>query len=64
MDGKGVNTMTDTLKRDINHFFEVYESRTAEWIKLLPAPARAGALEEIELLHISILNRLSEEFTP
>lgn len=56
--------MTDTLKRDINHFFEVYESRTAEWIKLLPAPARAGALEEIELLHISILNRLSEEFTP
>lgn len=49
------------LPSDINHFFNVFLDRTDSLKKQMSPQAQAEFSEEIDLLRVSILNRISEE---
>ena len=52
--------MDAKLKNDISYFFQTYRSRTSDLLDQLPAQVREELEEELDLLRISILNRIAE----
>jgi hypothetical protein len=54
--------MDTKLSQDLNRFFRIYNSRIADLLAPLPFFVKEELDEEIDLLRVSVLNRVSEEF--
>ena len=58
---KGGGKVDAKLKQDLNWFFSVFQNRTSDLLDPLPASQRQELDDELELLRVSILNRLAQE---
>ena len=48
------------IKRELDRFFNIYRSRTEGIVSTLPSSAKAALDEELDLLRVSIENRLTD----
>lgn len=60
MAAEGGDTMNSDVTDEIRRFFRIYQDRTSALMMQLPPPARKELEEEIDLLRVSILNRIAE----
>jgi len=52
--------MGSNVTDDIRRFFRIYQGRTSELMMQLPPSVRKELEEEIDLLRVSVLNRIAE----
>ncbi len=52
--------MDQYIKRELDRFFNIYRSRTEGIVSTLPSSAKAALDEELDLLRVSIENRLTD----
>jgi len=57
---EGGEAMGSNVTDDIRRFFRIYQGRTSELMMQLPPSVRKELEEEIDLLRVSVLNRIAE----
>lgn len=60
MAAEGGDKMNSNVTDEIRRFFRIYQDRTSALMMQLPPPARKELEKEIDLLRVSILNRIAE----